>query len=69
MLTHAVAGLGVLLAVLGLTFSLTYALGTPVQEWWGVQFVQPLAEWLRTALSAAPNPSLRARRSRWAAAW
>jgi len=54
-LTHPVAGLGVLLAVLGLTFWLTYALGTPMQEWLDVHVVQALAEWLRSALSGAPE--------------
>jgi ferrous iron transport protein B len=54
-LTHPVGGLGVLLAVLGLTFWLTYALGAPIQEWLGVHVVQALAEWLRSALSGAPE--------------
>ena len=53
-LTHPVAGLGVLLAVLGLTFWLTYALGTPLQGWLEGHVVQALAEWVRRALSAAP---------------
>ena len=42
-LTHPVAGLGVLLAVLGLTFWLTYALGTPVQAWLEAHVVHALA--------------------------
>ena len=53
-LTHPIAGLGVLLAVLGLIFWLTYALGTPAQTWLEAHVVQALALWLRPALSAAP---------------
>ncbi|MCX6031894.1 MAG: ferrous iron transport protein B [Chloroflexi bacterium] len=53
-LTHPVAGLGALLAVLGLTFWLTYALGSPMQGWLEAHVVHELAQWLRTTLSAAP---------------
>ena len=53
-LTHPIAGLAALFAVLGLTFWLTYALGTPAQTWLEAHVVRALAEWLRSALGWAP---------------
>lgn len=53
-LTHPVAGLFALFVVLGLTFWLTYALGTPMQGWLEEHVVGALAEWVRSALSSSP---------------
>ncbi len=52
--THSLIGLLVLAGVLGLTFWLTYTIGTPLQTWLDVHLVQAGAEWARSALSAAP---------------
>ena len=53
--THPVWGVGVLLAVLGVAFWLTYALGTPLQEWIDVYGIQALGTWLNTAMAGAPD--------------
>jgi ferrous iron transport protein B len=52
--THPFWGLLLLLAVLGLTFGLTYAIGAPLQEWLDTIVVQAAASWLRASLSAVP---------------
>ena len=53
--THPVLGLIILLAVLGLLFWLTYAIGVPIQTWMEANIVQASAEWLRMALAGAPT--------------
>ncbi|MBN1641794.1 MAG: ferrous iron transport protein B [Anaerolineae bacterium] len=52
--THPLWGLGVLLAVLGVTFWLTYTLGTPIQEWLDLHVVQAAATWLSRVLAGGP---------------
>jgi ferrous iron transport protein B len=52
--THPLWGMGVLLAVLGLVFWLTYSLGTPLQEWLDANAIHVLGLWLRGALAGAP---------------
>jgi ferrous iron transport protein B len=52
--THPVWGMGVLLAVLGVAFWLTYALGTPLQEWLDTHVIQALSAWLGIVLAGAP---------------
>lgn len=53
--THPVVGLLLLATVLGLTFWLTYAIGTPLQALMDTYLVQAGAEWARQALAAAPS--------------
>jgi ferrous iron transport protein B len=53
--THPLWGLALLLAVLGITFWLTYALGTPVQAWLDAHVVQAVGAWLSRALAGAPQ--------------
>ncbi|MBN1486372.1 MAG: ferrous iron transport protein B [Anaerolineae bacterium] len=50
-LTHPVAGTVVLLLVLGFVFWLTYAIGSPVQQWLD-SLLGSLAEFVRVSLSA-----------------
>ncbi|NLE75409.1 MAG: ferrous iron transport protein B, partial [Chloroflexi bacterium] len=52
--THPVWGFLLLLAVLGLTFGLTYAVGTPLQGLLDTHLVQAGAAWARSALAGAP---------------
>lgn len=52
--THPVLGLVSLLAILGLLFWLTYAIGTPIQTWLEENVVQASADWVRVALAGAP---------------
>jgi ferrous iron transport protein B len=52
--THPLWGMGVLLAVLGLVFWLTYSLGTPLQEWLDANAIRLLGLWLSGALAGAP---------------
>ena len=52
--THPVWGMGLLLAVLGVVFWLTYTLGTPLQEWMDQYVIQAIAHWLTGLLSGAP---------------
>jgi ferrous iron transport protein B len=53
--THPLGGLGVLAAVLGLVFWLTYTIGAPMQEWLDRVVVQGLAELVGQWLSGAPD--------------
>ncbi len=53
--THPLWGMILLLGVLGGVFWLTYALGTPLQEWLDVYLVHGVAAWLSVLLSAAPG--------------
>ncbi len=53
--THPIWGLGVLLAVLGVAFWLTYALGTPIQEWLDATVIQGLGSWLNVVLVDTPS--------------
>jgi len=52
--THPLWGLGILLAVLGLLFWLTYTVGIPLEELLDATLVQGGAEAVRTALAGAP---------------
>ncbi len=52
--THPLLGLLILTAVLGVTFALTYAIGTPLQVFLDIHLVQAGAAWARDALAAAP---------------
>jgi len=52
--THPVWGLFVLLGVLGAIFWLTYTIGSPIQAFLDRYLIQAGAEWVRTALAAAP---------------
>ncbi len=52
--THPIVGLVILAAVLGLTFWLTYAIGTPLQAFLDTHLVQAGAAWARTALAGTP---------------
>ncbi len=51
--THPVVGLVILAAVLGLTFWLTYAIGTPLQAFLDTHLVQAGAAWRACALAMA----------------
>ena len=52
--THPIWGMGMLLAVLGLVFWLTYTLGTPLQEWLDTYVIHMAGAWLSEALAGAP---------------
>ena len=52
--THPFLGLLVLAGILGLVFGLTYAIGSPVQDWLDTNVVQGGAELARRALVGAP---------------
>jgi ferrous iron transport protein B len=52
-LTHPIYGTAILALVLGAVFSLTYAIGSPLQVWMGAG-VKWLADWTKTSLSTAP---------------
>ena len=55
LLTHPVWGLLVLAGILGMAFSLTYALGTPVADLLDTLVVSALADTARSALAMAPS--------------
>ncbi len=52
--THPVWGLGVLAAVLGALFALTYAVGQPLQNWLDVTVIHGLSNAAATLLVSAP---------------
>ncbi|MCP4539581.1 MAG: ferrous iron transport protein B [Chloroflexi bacterium] len=52
--THPLWGLLVLASILGLTFWLTYTIGTPLQDWLDTYVVSGLANLARTWLAGAP---------------
>ena len=52
--THPLWGLLILLAVLGLLFSLTFTVGAPLQAWLEIYVVRA-ADWTRTLLSGQPQ--------------
>jgi len=52
--THPIWGMAMLLVVLGIVFWLTYALGTPLQNWMDIYLIHSAAEWLGTAMAGAP---------------
>ncbi len=52
--THPLLGLLILAAVLGVTFALTYAIGTPLQAFLDTHLVHAGAAWARDALAVAP---------------
>ncbi|MFN2157745.1 MAG: ferrous iron transport protein B [Anaerolineae bacterium] len=52
--THPLWGMGVLLLVLGFVFWLTFAIGTPLQEWLDLRLVHAASTWLSGALQGAP---------------
>ena len=52
--THPVGGLLVLVAIVGLLFWVTYAVGTPLQQWLDTHLVQAGAGWVRVWLHSAP---------------
>jgi len=52
--THPFWGLLLLLGILGLVFWLTYAIGSPLQGLLDTYLVQSGANWVRSALAAAP---------------
>jgi ferrous iron transport protein B len=51
---HPIWGMGVLLAILGLVFWLTFSLGAPLQKLLDDYLVQAGADWVRAALAGAP---------------
>ena len=53
--THPVLGVLILLAIMGLLFWLTYAIGVPIQTWLETNVIQVSAAWLRAALAGAPT--------------
>jgi ferrous iron transport protein B len=53
--THPFWGLLMLAAVLAVIFGLTYALGSPLQDWMAVRLVEPVAGWASQALSDGPH--------------
>ncbi len=53
--THPFWGLLILTGILGFTFWLTYAIGSPVQEWLNTCVVGGLAELTRAWMSGAPD--------------
>ncbi len=53
--THPVGGLLVLVTVVGLLFWMTYAIGTPLQQWLDTHLVQAGAGWVRAWLHGAPT--------------
>jgi ferrous iron transport protein B len=52
--THPVFGLGLLLAIFGLAFALTYAIATPVAEWLSEAVLGRLATVMGSILASAP---------------
>ena len=52
--THPIWGVGMLLAVLGIVFWLTYNLGVPLQKWLDIHVIHAAGAWLRTVLVGAP---------------
>lgn len=52
--THPIWGMVILAGILGLVFWLTFAVGTPVQNWLDVLLVAPLASAFSTLLNDAP---------------
>ena len=52
--THPLWGLVILAAIFGLVFWLTYAVGSPLQEWLGTYVVGSAGEAARAALAGAP---------------
>lgn len=53
--THPLWGLLILAGILGFTFWLTYAIGSPVQNWLNIYVVGGLAELTRAWMSGAPD--------------
>ncbi len=53
--THPIAGLGLLLALLGLAFWLTYTLATPLADWLSTRVLDALAVLATFALGWAPS--------------
>lgn len=53
--THPVWGLVILAGILGLAFWLTYAIGSPLQEFLDTYVVNSVATFVRTALAGAPS--------------
>ncbi|TET49726.1 MAG: ferrous iron transport protein B [Anaerolineales bacterium] len=53
--THPIWGVGILGAVLGLVFALTYAIGTPLQEALGTYVIGGLADSATSLLAGAPE--------------
>ncbi|RLC95723.1 MAG: ferrous iron transport protein B [Chloroflexi bacterium] len=53
--THPFWGLLILAGILGLTFWLTYAIGSPLQNWLNTRVVGGLAELMRAWLAGAPD--------------
>ncbi|MBN1399467.1 MAG: ferrous iron transport protein B [Anaerolineae bacterium] len=52
--THPFWGLVMLAIVLAAIFGLTYALGSPLQDWMAVRLIEPIARWTSEALSDGP---------------
>lgn len=53
--THPIAGMLILIGLLGVLFWLTYAVGAPLQGWLETHVVQAGAAWLRASLAGAPD--------------
>lgn len=53
--THPIAGLGLLLALLGVAFWITYTLATPIADWLSTQVLNTLGAVATFALSWAPG--------------
>ncbi|HEX9117629.1 MAG TPA: ferrous iron transport protein B, partial [Anaerolineae bacterium] len=53
--THPIAGLAVLLAMLGLVFWVTYKVATPFANWMSDSLLTPVSDLLRGALAWAPS--------------
>lgn len=52
---HPFLGMLVLLAVFAVMFGLTFAIGSPLQEWLDLRVILPLREGVRVALAGAPG--------------
>ena len=51
---HPVWGMGLLLAILGVVFWLTFSIGAPLQKLLNTYLVQAGADWVRAAMNGAP---------------
>jgi ferrous iron transport protein B len=52
---HPVWGLFVLAGILGLVFWLTFAVGSPIQQWLDVQIVGRLGSWVSQLMASSPH--------------
>lgn len=53
--THPVVGLGILAAILGLVFWLTFTIGSPIQNWLDTSIVEPMGQVFSNLLAGSPS--------------